>query len=135
MRCLALACGDPVWLLAGREVGELRDEASRRVSPVAGCLAELVAEAGDQGVQLTAFAVWRYFRRNQHTESAARTVAAPLAAGILLSGAALLIIWKIGLLTAAGPAVNWTLIGSVPDVDAEELTAASPDPQPSTSLA
>ena len=72
MRCLALACGDPVWLLAGREVGELRDEASRRVSPVAGCLAELVAEAGDQGVQLTAFAVWRYFRRNQHTESAAR---------------------------------------------------------------
>ena len=111
---------------------------------------------------LTAFAVWRFFRRNQHTESAARTVVAPLAAGILLTGAALLIIWKIGLLTAAGPAVNWTLIGSVPavfalgagyaarmrrrrpavyarlattDVDAEELTAASPDPQPSTSRA
>jgi hypothetical protein len=85
-------------------------------------------------------------------------VAAPLAAGILLTGAALLIIWKIGLLTAAGPAVNWTLIGSVPavfatgtayairmrrrhpgvyarltttDVDAEDLTAASPDPQAS----
>ena len=87
-------------------------------------------------------------------------VAAPLAAGILLTGAALLIIWKIGLLTAAGPAVNWILIGSVPavfalgagyavrmrrrrpevyarlattDVDAEELTAASPDPQPGAS--
>jgi hypothetical protein len=83
-------------------------------------------------------------------------VVAPLAAGILLTGAALLIIWKIGLLTAAGPAVNWTLIGSVPavfalgvgcaarmrrrrpavyarlattDIDAEELTVASPDPQ------
>jgi amino acid transporter len=105
---------------------------------------------------LTAFAVWRFFRRNTHQESAARTVVAPLAAGILLTGAALLIIWKIGLLTAAGPAVNWTLIGSVPaifalgagyavrmrrrrpevyarlattDVDAEELTAASPGPQ------
>jgi amino acid transporter len=109
---------------------------------------------------LAAFAVWRYFRRNQHTESATRTLVAPLAAGILLTGAALLIIWKIGLLTAAGPAVNWTLIGSVPavfaldagyaiqmrrrpavyerlattDVDAEDL-AASPDPQASASLA
>ncbi len=109
---------------------------------------------------LTAFAVWRFFRRTDHTESAARTLAAPLAAGILLTGAALLIIWKIGLLTAAGPAVNWTLIGSVPavfalgagyavrmsrrrpevyarlattDVDAEELTAASPEPQPAAS--
>ena len=107
---------------------------------------------------LAAFAVWRYFRRNQHTESAARTLVAPLAAGILLSGAALLIVWKIGLLTAASPAVNWTLIGSVPavfalgagyairmrhrrpavyarlattDVDAEDLGAATPDPQPS----
>ena len=109
---------------------------------------------------LTAFAVWRFFRRTAHTESAARTVAAPLAAGILLTGAALLIIWKIGLLTAACPAVNWTLIGSVPavfalgagyavrmrrrrpevyarlattDVDAEDLAAASPDPQPTAS--
>ena len=108
---------------------------------------------------LTAFAVWRFFRRNQHTESAARTLVAPVAAGILLSGAALLIIWKIGLLTAAGPAVNWTLIGSVPavfalgvgyavrmrrhrpavyarlattDVDAEDLAVASLDLQPST---
>ena len=107
---------------------------------------------------LAAFAVWRYFRRNQHSESAARTLVAPLAAGILLSGAALLIVWKIGLLTAASPAVNWTLIGSVPavfalgagyairmrhrrpavyarlattDVDAEDLGAATPDPQPS----
>ena len=81
----------------------------------------------------------------------------PAAAGILLTGAALLIIWKIGLLTAAGLAVNWTLIGSVPavfalgagyavrmrrrrpevyarlattDVDAEELTApARPEAQ------
>jgi hypothetical protein len=33
-----------------------------------------------------AFVVWRYFRRNTHTKSAARTVAAPRAAGILLSG-------------------------------------------------
>src|SRR5207237_1268516 len=108
---------------------------------------------------LTAFAVWRFFRRTSHDESAARTVVAPLAAGLLLAGAALLIIWKIGLLTAAGPAVNWTLIGSVPavfalgvgyaawmrrrrpavyaklattDVDAEDLAAASHDPQPST---
>ncbi len=32
--------------------------------------------------------MWRYFHRNSHTESAARTLAAPLAAGILLSGAA-----------------------------------------------
>ena len=111
---------------------------------------------------LTAFAVWRYFRRTSHAESAARTVAGPLTAGVLLSGAALLIIWKIGLLTAAGPAVNWTLIGSVPavfalgaayaaelrcrrpavyaalattDVDAEDLATASPDPQPSASPA
>jgi amino acid transporter len=109
---------------------------------------------------LTAFAVWRFFRRTAHQESAARTVAAPLAAGILLTGAALLIIWKIGLLTAAGPAVNWTLIGSVPavfaagaayairlrrhrpavyaqlattDVDAEDLAGASQEPQPGTS--
>ena len=109
---------------------------------------------------LTAFAVWRYFRRNQHTESTTRTVVAPLAAGILLTGAALLIIWKIGLLTAASPAVNWTLIGSVPavfalgagyaarmrrrrpevyarlattDVDAEDLAAASHDLQPTAS--
>jgi amino acid transporter len=108
---------------------------------------------------LAAFAVWRYFRRNTHTESAARTVAAPLAAGILLAGAALLIIWKIGLLTAASTAVNWTLIGSVPavfalgagyairmrrrrpatyarlattDVDAEEVTA-TPSLQPGAS--
>jgi amino acid transporter len=111
---------------------------------------------------LAAFAVWRFFRRTGHTESAARTLAAPLAAGILLAGAAVLIIWKIGLLTAAGPAVNWTLIGSVPavfalgagyaarmrrrrpavyarlattDVDAEDLTVASPDQQPSASRA
>ena len=102
-----------------------------------------------------------FFRRTSHAEPAARTVAAPLAAGILLSGAALPIIWKIGLLTAAGPAVNWTLIGSVPvvfaagtayaarlrcrpavyarlattDVDAEDLAAASPEPQPSASPA
>ena len=89
-------------------------------------------------------------------------MAAPLAAGVLLSGAALLIIWKIGLLTAAGPAVNWTLIGSVPavfaagagyairmrrrrpevytrlattDVDAEDLAAASHDLQPTASQA
>jgi len=107
---------------------------------------------------LTAFAVWRFFRRTDHTESAARTLAAPLAAGILLTGAAMLIIWKINLLTAAGPAVNWILIGSVPavfalgagyavrmrrrrpevyarlattDVDAEDLAVASQDPQPS----
>ena len=106
---------------------------------------------------LAAFAVWRYFRRNTHTESAARTVAAPLAAGILLAGAAALIIWKIGLLTAASTTVNWILIGSVPavfalgvgcaarmrrrrpdvyarlattDVDAEDLAAATQDPQP-----
>jgi hypothetical protein len=73
-----------------------------------------------------------------------------------------LIIWKINLLTAAGSAVNWTLIGSVPavfalgtgyaiwmrrrrpavyarlattDVDAEDLTVASPDQQPSASRA
>jgi amino acid transporter len=111
---------------------------------------------------LTAFAVWRFFRRTDHTESAARTLVAPLAAGILLTGAAVLIIWKINLLTAAGPAVNWTLIGSVPavfalgagyavmmrrrrpevyarlattDVDAEDLAVASPDPQPSASRA
>jgi L-asparagine transporter-like permease len=31
---------------------------------------------------LTAFAVWRFFRRTSHAEPAARTVAAPLAAGI-----------------------------------------------------
>jgi amino acid transporter len=107
---------------------------------------------------LTAFAVWRFFRRTDHTESAARTLVAPLVAGILLTGAAVLIIWKINLLTAAGPAVNWTLIGSVPavfalgagyavrmrrrrpevyarlattDVDAEDLAVASQDPQPS----
>ena len=92
-----------------------------------------------------------------HTESAARTVAAPLAAGILLTGAAVLIVWKIGLLTAASPAVNWTLIGSVPamfalgagyairmrhrrpavyarlattDVDAEDLGAPPPTRSP-----
>jgi hypothetical protein len=109
---------------------------------------------------MTAFAVWRFFRRTDHTESAARTLAAPLAAGILLTGAAVLIIWKINLLTAAGPAVNWTLIGTVPpvfalgagyavrmrrrrpevyarlattDVDAEDLAVASQDPQPSAS--
>jgi hypothetical protein len=72
----------------------------------------------------------------------------------------MLIIWKINLLTAAGPAVNWILIGSVPavfalgagyavrmrrrrpevyarlattDVDAEDLAVASQDPQPSAS--
>jgi amino acid transporter len=111
---------------------------------------------------LTAFAVWRFFRRTDHTESAARTLVAPLAAGILLTGAAVLIIWKINLLTAAGPAVNWILIGSVPavfalgagyaammrrrrpevyarlattDVDAEDLAVASQDPQPSASRA
>jgi len=109
---------------------------------------------------LAAFAVWRYFRRTRHDESAARTVVAPLAAGILLAGAAALIVWKIGLLTAASSTVNWTLIGSVPavfalgtayatrirrrrpqvyarlattDVDAEDLTAS--DPQPAASRA
>jgi hypothetical protein len=80
----------------------------------------------------------------------------------MLTGAAVLIIWKINLLTAAGPAVNWILIGSVPavfalgagyaammrrrrpevyarlattDVDAEDLAVASQDPQPSASRA
>ena len=42
---------------------------------------------------LTAFA-GGLLRRTQHTESAARTLVAPLAAGILLTGAALLIIWR-----------------------------------------
>ena len=76
----------------------------------------------------------RYFRRNTHTESAARTLAAPLAAGILLSAAALLIIWKTGLLTAAAPRGQLDPDRPGPaDVDAEGL-AASPDPQPALSL-
>lgn len=65
---------------------------------------------------IAAFAVWGFFRRRQHTEPAARTVVAPLAAGILLIGAAGLIVWNIDLLTAAGPTVNAVILLSVPTV-------------------
>jgi hypothetical protein len=79
---------------------------------------------------LAAFAVWRYFRRNQHTESAARTLVAPLAAGILLTGAARRRIRHPD--APPPPAVYERLVTT--EVDAEVL-AASPDPQASASLA
>ncbi len=65
---------------------------------------------------LAAFAVLRYFRKNNHQESALRSFVAPLLAGILLTGAAALIVWQIDLLTGAGDIVNLILIALVPIV-------------------
>lgn len=65
---------------------------------------------------LAAFAVWRFFRREPHSESRLRTVVAPLVASILLLGAAGLIAWNIDLMTAAGPLVNAIILLSVPVV-------------------
>ncbi len=63
---------------------------------------------------LAAFAVLKYFRDNAHQESFLRSFVAPLVAGILLTGAAALIVWQINLLTAAGNTVNIILIVLVP---------------------
>ena len=65
---------------------------------------------------LAAFAVWRFFRQGDHGESRIRTVVAPLAACVLLLGAAGLIVWNINLMTDAGPAINTVIVLSVPVV-------------------
>ena len=65
---------------------------------------------------LAAFAVLRYFRTHAHTESVIRSFVAPLVAGVLLTGAAALIVLQIDLLTGAGDTVNWILIALVPVV-------------------
>ena len=63
---------------------------------------------------LAAFAVLRYFRTHAHLDSVLRSFVAPLVAGVLLTGAAALIVWQIDLLTGAGDTVNWILIALVP---------------------
>lgn len=65
---------------------------------------------------LAAFAVWRFFRRTPHAESAIRTIVAPLVASALLLGATGLIVWNIDLLTAGGPIVDTIILLSVPAV-------------------
>ena len=68
---------------------------------------------------------------HQPHQSAARTLAALLAAGILLTGAAALIIWKIGLLTSdSAPAVNWTWIGLCPRCVRPRRLRRRPDAPP-----
>ena len=110
---------------------------------------------------LTAFAVWRFFRRTDHTESAARTPAAARR-GHLAHRRRRTDHLEDQPAHRSWPAVKFTLIGSVPavfalgagyavmmrrrrpevyarlattDVDAEDLAVASPDPQPSASRA
>ena len=63
-----------------------------------------------------AAAVFAFFWRDRRGESAIRTLIAPAVASVLLAGAAVLTILKIGLLTGAGPAVNVTLIATIPVV-------------------
>ena len=65
---------------------------------------------------LAAFAVWRFFRHTPHTESAVRTVIAPLLASLLLLGATALIVWNVELLTGGGALVNVIIVASVPGI-------------------
>lgn len=67
---------------------------------------------------LAAFAVISFFRRNTpvNGESRFRTLAAPAAAGVLLTAATGLVCWRLDLFTGAGPAVNWALVALTPAV-------------------
>jgi hypothetical protein len=77
---------------------------------------------------LAAFAVLRYFRTHAHQESVLRSFVAPLVAGVLLIGAAALIVWQIDLLTGAGDTVNWILIALVPVIFILGVGYAPPAP-------
>ncbi|MFG2948409.1 APC family permease [Streptomyces adustus] len=67
---------------------------------------------------LASFAVVFFFRRNapQRGEGPLRTTVAPAVAGLLLAGTTVLVCKRLGLLTSAGPSVNWTLITLTPVV-------------------
>ncbi|MBU8547670.1 APC family permease [Streptomyces rochei] len=63
---------------------------------------------------ITAVAVLRYFRRVRHQEGRWRTLIAPLASAVLMTGAMVLIISKIGLMTGASFTTNTVLVSMVP---------------------
>jgi amino acid transporter len=67
---------------------------------------------------LAAFAVVAFFRRTPATngEGRLRTLVAPAVAGVLLTVTTGLVCTRLDLFTAAGPAVNWTLVALTPAV-------------------
>ncbi|WP_411078724.1 APC family permease [Streptomyces sp. cmx-18-6] len=65
---------------------------------------------------LAALAVFLFFRRVPHQEGVLRTVVAPLAAAVLLTGAIGLVAYNVDLFTGASTGVNLLLVALVPGV-------------------